>query len=300
MVNEQKRLLTYGTEDGFEVNSLLVTPEFPSEEALYESPIVVNLYGVLGHFLTRGTPMRLPPLLMERGISTLSVNTRMAFMGQIMGQGIFPDTIHEMRESVNVLRREGFRNIFMLGYSLGANMAVYYATQTGSSGIKGLVLEGCSYSLPYSQQRRLERNGSIPSYEDIYLKAKEVLGPDPGKRKNDQIFIVYRAWGNSFNPVDAEMFTYRTWWFMRGPDAYYAKTCELVKDVKVPVLFIHGENDDVVDVWEPRELKNIMNRSGNADVTLRYIPGARHDCIENPADSVNAITEWMSGVGGGE
>lgn len=300
MINEQKRLLTYRTEDGFEVNSLLVTPEFPSEKALYESPIVVSLYGVLGHFLTRGTPQMLPPLLKEKGISTLSVNTRMAFMGQIMGQGIFPDTIHEMRESVSVLRGEGFRNIFMLGYSLGANMAVYYATRTGSFGIRGLVLEGCSYSLPYSQQRRLERNGSIPSYDDIYLKAKEVLGPDPGKKKNDQIFIVYRAWGDSFNPVDTEMFTYRTWWFMRGPDAHHAKTCELVKDLKAPVLFIHGENDDVVDVWEPMELKNIMNRSGNADVTLRYIPGAKHDCLDNPRDSIEAVTEWISRVAGGE
>jgi len=296
MVNEQKSLLTYKTEDGFEVNSLLVTPEFASEKDLYESPIIINLYGVLGHFLTRGTPVRLPPLLKEKNISTLSVNTRMAFMGQIMGEGIFPDTIHEMKESVDILQKEGFRNIFMLGYSLGANMAVYYASQTDSFGLKGLILEGCSYSLPYSQQRRLEKNRSIPSYEDIYRKAKEVLGPNPEKKKNDQIFIVYRAWGDSFNPVDGEMFTYRTWWHMRGPQAYYAKSCEIVENVKVPVLFIHGENDDIVDVWEPKELKNIMNQSGNEDVTLRYIPGAKHDCVENPKDSIDAITKWISEV----
>jgi len=296
MVNEQKSLLTYNTEDGFEVNSLLVTPEFASEEDLYESPIIINLYGVLGHFLTRGTPLRLPPLLREKNISTLSVNTRMAFMGQIMGEGIFPDTIHEMKESVDILQKEGFRNIFMLGYSLGANMAVYYASQTDSFGIKGLILEGCSYSLPYSQQRRLEKNRSIPSYDDIYLKAREVLGQNPEKKKNDQIFIVYRAWGNSFNPVDGEMFTYRTWWYMRGPQAYYAKTCEIIENVKVPVLFIHGADDDIVDVWEPKELKNIMNQSGNEDVTLRYIPGAKHDCVENPKDSIDAITKWISEV----
>ena len=293
MVNEQKSLLTYKTEDGFEVNSLLVTPAFESEEDLYESPIIINLYGVLGHFLTRGTPVRLPPLLREKNISTLSVNTRMAFMGQIMGEGIFPDTIHEMKESVDILQKEGFRNIFMLGYSLGANMAVYYASQTDSFGLKGLILEGCSYSLPYSQQRRLERNRSIPSYDDIYLKAKEVLGPNPEKKKNDQIFIVYRAWGDSFNPVDGEMFTYRTWWHMRGPQAYYAKTCEIIESVKVPVLFIHGENDDIVDVWEPKELKNIMNQTGNEDVTLRYIPGAKHDCVENPEYSIDAIAKWI-------
>ena len=296
MVNEQKSLLTYKTEDGFEVNSLLVTPEFESEEDLYESPIIINLHGVLGHFLTRGTPVRLPPLLKEKNISTLSVNTRMAFMGQIMGEGIFPDTIHEMKESVNILRKEGFRNIFMLGYSLGANMAVYYASKTGSFGIKGLILEGCSYSLPYSQQRRLEKNRSIPSYEAIYLKAREVLGANPEKKKNDQVFIVYRAWGDSFNPVDGEMFTYRTWWFMRGPHAYHAKTCEIIGDVKIPVLFIHGAEDDIVDVWEPKELKDIMNEAGNEDVTLRYIAGAKHDCVENPEESIETIGEWVSEV----
>ena len=296
MMNEQKSLLTYKTEDGFEVNSLLVTPAFDSEEDLYESPIIINLYGVLGHFLTRGTPVRLPPLLKEKNISTLSVNTRMAFMGQIMGEGIFPDTIHEMKESVNILRKEGFRNIFMLGYSLGANMAVYYASKTGSFGIKGLILEGCSYSLPYSQQRRLEKNRSIPSYEAIYLKAREVLGANPEKKKNDQVFIVYRAWGDSFNPVDGEMFTYRTWWFMRGPHAYHAKTCEIIGDVKIPVLFIHGAEDDIVDVWEPKELKDIMNEAGNEDVTLRYIAGAKHDCVENPEESIETIGEWVSEV----
>ena len=175
-------------------------------------------------------------------------------------------------------------------------MAVYYASKTGSFGIKGLILEGCSYSLPYSQQRRLEKNRSIPSYEAIYLKAREVLGANPEKKKNDQVFIVYRAWGDSFNPVDGEMFTYRTWWFMRGPHAYHAKTCEIIGDVKIPVLFIHGAEDDIVDVWEPKELKDIMNEAGNEDVTLRYIAGAKHDCVENPEESIETIGEWVSEV----
>ena len=39
-----------------------------------------------------------------------------------------------------------------------------------------------------------------------------------------------------------------------------------------------------------------MNQSGNEDVTLRYIPGAKHDCVENPKDSIDAITKWISEV----
>ena len=293
MIEEQKELLTYKTDDGFEVNSLLITPGFKSEKELYDNPIIINVHGVLGNFLARGTPQIMPPALKEKGISTLSVNTRMAFLGQIMGDGIFPDTISEMKETVNLLKKEGFKNIYMLGYSLGANVAIYYATQTKRHGIKGLILEGCSYSLPDSQKRRLEKNKSIPSYNDIYGRAKEILGNDPYNYKNDQIFIVYRAWGDTFNPEHIEMFTYRTWWYMRSPDADYAKTCDLISGINIPVLFIHGKEDDVVDTWEPKELKKILNESGNKDVKLKYIPGAKHDCMENPKATIDTIYKWI-------
>ncbi|NIP32020.1 MAG: hypothetical protein GTO02_21435, partial [Candidatus Dadabacteria bacterium] len=81
MVEEQKRLLTYYTDDGFEVNSLLISPQFESEKDLYNNPIIINVHGVLGNFLARGTPQILPPALKKEGISTLSVNTRLAFLG---------------------------------------------------------------------------------------------------------------------------------------------------------------------------------------------------------------------------
>lgn len=297
MVEQQKRLLTYKTEDGFEVNSLLITPEFPSEKEMYETPIVIIVHGVLGNFLAKGTPQILPPSLRERGISSLSVNTRMAFLGQIMGDGIFDDSIYEISESVELLKKEGFRNIYILGYSLGANVAVYYATQAKESGIKGLILEGCSYSLPDSQKRRLDRNRSIPSYDDIYERAKDVVGENPREVKNDQIFIIYRAWGNSFNPGDVDMFTYRTWWYMRSPEAENAKTCNLISQLKMPVLFIHGAEDDVVDGWEPEQLKKILNSNGNSHVQLTYVPEAKHDCMENPGFTTETIINWLSGLG---
>ena len=294
MKAKQRRLLTYTTFDGFEVNALLITPEFENKKELFEKPIVINVHGVLGNFLARGTPQILPPALLEKGVSTLSINTRVGFLGQILGDGIFEKANQDIEESVKVLKEEGFKNIYVLGYSLGANLAVYYATQANDPDVRGLILEGCSYSLPDSQKRRLEKHNSIPQYEDIYKRAKQILGSNPHDDKNDQIFIVYRAWGNSFNPIDVEMFTYRTWWFMRSPEAEFAKTCNYISGVKVPILFIHGEDDDIVDLWEPKELKEILNKAGNNDISLQYIPNAKHDCMENPESTVETITSWLS------
>ena len=293
-ITKQRNLLTFTTRDGFEINALLITPRFEDESELFETPIIINVHGVLGNFLARGTPQILPPALQAKGLSTLSINTRLGFLGQILGEGIFDKSDQDIEESVKVLVELGFKNIYILGYSLGANLAVYYLTKSRDSNIKGLILEGCSYSLPESQKKRLERNKSIPQYEDIYKRAKQILGPDPRSDINDQVFIVYRAWGDSFNPVDIEMFTYRTWWFMRSPEAVYAKTYDLIDQLNVPILFIHGEIDDVVDPSEPKELMGILENSGNKEVELVYIPDAKHDCMENPEATVEAITGWIN------
>lgn len=292
MQTKQRTLLSYKTDDDFRVDALLITPDFESEEQLHSTPIIINVHGVLGNFLARGTPKILPPAMMDKGYSTLSINTRMGFFGQIFGEGIFTETIMDIEESVRILKSEGFRNIYILGYSLGANLAVYYSYMNPDSGIKGLILEGCSYSLPESQKKRLDRWDSVPKYDDIYKRAKMILGSDPDNKKKDQVFIVYRAWGPSFNPGDIEMFTYRTWWHMRGPEAKYAKTCDLISCIKLPILFLHGQNDNIVDPSEPKALLELLIDAGN-EAEYVTIPDAKHDCMENPDAMIEAIVDWL-------
>ena len=294
MVSRQRRLLSFPAEDGFLINALLVSGEFKREEDLYDSPIVILVHGVLGHFLARGTPRLLPNALEEHGISSFSINTRMAFTGQMFGGAIFDESIMDIEAAVNVLVKEGFRKIIILGWSLGANISVYYAVNNSNPNVKGLILEGCSSSLPLSNKKRLEKWNSITSYDHIYDIAKKVLKPDPVTTQNDRVFIIYRAWGPTFDPSDVELFTYRTWWFMRSPEAYNAKTNEIIAGVKIPILFIHGDNDYVVGAKEPESLVDILNSSGNQDVQLTFIPDAKHDCMENPTATVDTLIKWLS------
>jgi len=295
MVSRQRRLLSFQAEDGFLINAVLVSDEFKREKDLYETPIVLLVHGVLGHFLARGTPRLLPEALVEQGYSSLSINTRMAFTGQIFGGGIFDEAVYDIDAAVDVLVEEGFKNIIVLGWSLGANISVYYAVRGAHKNVKGIILEGCSSSLPESNKKRLDKWQSIPSYDHIYEIAKKVLKPDPYVTNNDRVFIVYRAWGSSFNPSDVEMFTYRTWWFMRSPEAHNAKTRDIISGVKIPVLFIHGDNDNVVGEEEPLELVDILKKSGNECVRIEFVPDAKHDCMENPRHTVGVLTDWLSG-----
>lgn len=294
MVSRQRRLLSFQAEDGFLINAVLVSGEFESDQELYDTPIVLLVHGVLGHFLARGTPRLLPDALVEHGISSLTINTRMAFTGQIFGGGIFDESVCDIEAAVNALAEEGFKKIIILGWSLGANLSVYYAVRNLHENVRGMILEGCSSSLPESNKKRLDKWHSIPSYDHIYEIAKKVLKPDPYATNNDRVFIVYRAWGPTFNPSDVEMFTYRTWWFMRSPEAHNAKTKEIISAVDIPILFIHGRNDYIVGEEEPLELVSILEGAGNRDVEIQFVPDARHDCMENPKYTVDVLVNWLS------
>lgn len=294
MISRQRRLLSFPAEDGFQINALLVSGAFNREEDLYNTPIVLLVHGVLGHFLARGTPRLLPNALEENGYSSFLINSRMAFTGQMFGGAIFDESIMDIEAAVDVLVKEGFRNIILLGWSLGANISVYYAINNPHPSVKGVILEGCSSSLPRSNKRRLEKWNSVPTYDHIYEIAKKVLKPDPITTQNDRVFIIYRAMGPTFDPSDVELYTYRTWWFMRGPEAYNAKTDEIIDGVKLPVLFIHGEEDYIVGHEEPESLVRILKTSGNDNVELKFIPKARHDCMENPTDTIEVLVDWLS------
>lgn len=298
MIQRQRKLININSKDGFLIHSLLVTGEYEKPEDLYETPIVIVVHGVLGHFLARGTPRQLPLLLTGRGINTFSINTRMAHLGQIFGSAIFDAAEYDIEAAVEFLTKEGFARIFILGFSLGANLSAFYAANKPEPEVKGLILEGCAYSLPDSQKKRWGKWNSMPTYDEVYEKAGELLGPDPLTSPRDEIFLVNRAWGDTLNPFHNEIYTYKTWWFMRSPEAHHAKTCTVMPRVKVPVLFLQGANDDILEEWESRELARLASEAGNSSVDVRYIENAKHDCMENPDAASDSIARWIEVIAG--
>jgi pimeloyl-ACP methyl ester carboxylesterase len=66
------------------------------------------------------------------------------------------------------------------------------------------------------------------------------------------------------------------------------------EQIKVPVLVMFGELDDVVPVRISAErIKAATKRAGNKDVTVRIFPGASHT-IEPAPDFLNIMVEWTT------
>ena len=291
---KEHSLVRLTTQDGFLVNGLLVTREYRKKEEILGIPILMQIHGLLGHFLARGTPRLLPHALLEQGFNSLSINTRLASAGQITGKGIFDDTPKDIDVAVEFLTKAGFRNIFILGYSLGAAMLVHWAAHRQPRNVRGLILEGAAFSGPDSKKRRFASYGSRPAYEEIFEKALAVLGDDPYNSPHDEVFVVYRATGPTLEPLHSEIYTYKTWWFMSGPEAHSAMIYKHIGQIKVPILLIRGEHDPLTEPWEPEALANLAREAGNTAVRVRQIPGAHHDCMENSEAMLKEIIAMLS------
>jgi len=292
-IRERQELIRFRTRDRFLINSLLITAESHRKEEILDIPILLQIHGLLGHFLARGTPRLLPHAVAERGFNAMSMNTRLAYAGQITGQGIFDDTIKDIDAAVEFLTGEGFKNIFILGYSLGACMAAYWASNREHAHVKGLILEGLLYSSPDSKRKRFAEWGSSPTYEEASEKAKAMLGDDPYNSARDEILIFYHSRGPNLEPLSDEIFTYKTWWFMAGPEAYATMTYRHIHKIDLPMLLIRGEKDHIVEEWEPAALAQVARKAGNQNVRVRQIPGAGHDCMENPDEMLKEITQML-------
>lgn len=293
-IHEKQSLVRFRAQDGFLINSLLVTKEYNRKGEILPVPILLQIHGLLGHFLARGTPRLLPHALLEHGYSSLSINTRLASAGQITGQGIFDDTIKDIDAALEFLTYEGFRNIFILGYSLGASMAAYWAANREHGRVRGLILEGAPYSFPDNKKKIYAEYGSSPTYEEIFETAKAVLGDDPYHSPYDETFIVYRACGANPEPLNDEIYTYKTWWFMAGPEAYGTMTYKHINKIMLPILIMRGESDFLVEAWEPEALSHLARESGNTNFRVRQIPVARHDCMENCDEMLKEIIDMFS------
>ena len=293
-VRERQELIRFRTRDDFLISALMMTPESHPRQEVFDIPILLQVHGLLGHFLARGTPRLLPHAVVERGFNAMSMNTRLAYAGQINGQGIFDDTVHDLDAAIEFLTGEGFKRIFILGYSLGACMVAYWAASREHDRVRGLILEGPLYSSPDTKRKRFDQWGSSPSYQEAARTAKALLGDDPYNSPDDEILIFYHSRGPNLEPLSDEIFTYKTWWFMVGPEAYGTMTYRHMDKIDLPVLILRGEKDHIVEAWEPGALAEVARKSGNENVRVRQVPDAGHDCMENSDEMLKEIVQMLT------
>lgn len=178
--------------------------------------------------------------------------------------------------------------LFLLGHSLGAQMAQYVICHCNSSLYSGVILTGCPYihdtkALLSDIEAEISEKGADAPSTDVFLKLfGKVAEPFPEKCTVSWVTSdLERAEYYETLPYTNKMYSCR----------FYRSLIALSKEVqqqdylseinvKPPVLMISGTMDTVGDRGEYAKSKAAMLKSIGFDVTLRLFDGMRHSVLQ--------------------
>lgn len=255
----------------------------------------IHVHGIMGNFLV-GTLRFLPAPYARLGIPMLVAETRMGNVGQLFGEAIPEDALLDLDASVSWLLDEGYDSLILSGYSSGATIAARFAATRDLPHLRGVVLYGAPWGLPESAQTRCDRWGSEPSYDQVAATVGAAIGDDPDALHPDRLFTITQSRGPTRRPSDSEIYTWRTWWHSRGPQARPVMTWRQIAKVRVPLLLIQGTADEVVMPHEVDRLYEVAVASGNPDVERVSIDGGTHFFTGRETLVTRAVGRWLDRV----
>ena len=278
------------TEDGSRWDGMVFLPRGGRERRHRLAVLVVH--GSVGNYVS-GVPRRVAFALSAAGFTVMTTNTRMANYGVIFGGGLMHRTPLDIDAALAILRRRGFRRIVLLGFSMGATMVTHYQALRQPVDVVGVCTLAHPASLPSALRLRWDHFGAEPGYEEVVERAHVRLVPDYESARNDRIFIVRRARGFGDGPLDGEIWTYRTWWFSRGPRAPHAESRLRVGGVTVPLALIQAGDDELVRTSEGGELETLARQGDCPSVFLHTVLGADHVFTGCDAEMTDAVISWL-------
>lgn len=290
-----RRLVSLTAEDGEMHDALFEIDERAARARQRTSgrrTAIVHIHGIMGNFLV-GTLRFYPAPLARAGLPVLVLETRMANVGQLFGQAIFEEAIRDVDAAVRWLRHVGYDAIILSGYSSGATLATRYAATHHVPDLRGLVCLGNPWGLTQSMQRRADAFGAEPDYAELTAIVRRAIGANPDDPAEDRLFVVERSRGPSTRPGDSEVYTYRTWWHSRSPQATSAMAFRQIGQVWAPILLVQGTGDEVVRFEEAVALADVARQAGNPDVTVMRIDDAGHSFEGHEIETLHAVTSWL-------
>lgn len=273
-------LLTIKTEDGFPLDGLLYRPK--SQKA--SEAALIFLHGKTGNFY--GGPGRfLPPMLIDSGYSSFSMNMRIHDLGYTRydlpfhlspGEFNFAGGAWEIIENghkdigagVGFLISLGYKKIILAGHSSGGFYSIDYAGGCGD--VHGLIL----LSPLTTNKTMLPRwFRSEKEFEETKAHAEKLIASGRG-----HILLPLDEW---YYAISASSFIDR----ISEKEGHFQ---ESIKRAKVPIMVLYGGAEDRAPIW-----KKLYEELDNPEKELAAIEGSEHMYVGFEREVCAAVKKFL-------
>lgn len=280
------------TDDGFRLDGVLQRGGSADAEAAQQR-VVLCLHGVGGNFYSSTLLESLSTALTKINWDVVRANTRGHDAYSIAQttsadrhQGAAYETVDDCRFDiagwVTFLRQRGYRQILLLGHSLGAVKAIYAQAREPQPGVSGLI----AISPPRLSCQAFQNDRQSARFLQTLSAAQQHLeSGDPGRLLQTQIPVPLLISAAGF--VDKY-----------GPQERY-NFLRFASQVHCPLLFTFGslelQHGGVAFAGLPAAIESLAAESGAANwqPQVRVIEGANHHYRDTERELERELVGWL-------
>jgi pimeloyl-ACP methyl ester carboxylesterase len=273
--------------EGKTVQGAMFLPKARSENA------VVLVHGVESYWY-QGPPMFLGGLLAEQGYAALGYNG--AHSGESFRSSEFETSVKEVGAAIAYMKGRGYKNIFLVGHSLGTPIVEHYQGSEPDPAVKALGLYGPHINIP-----AITRDSLLGPelYEKFRAECRELVA----KGRGDEIKLLpYRE--NRFIITTAKTFL-----SYRDVDTSKAAVEKAIQRIKVPMLIVYDPADNIQGKGGLTQRATLANQiksnavaAPRADVVVipsmpDTSPLKAHNFVGNEKIVAETTVQWLKSIG---
>ena len=178
------------------------------------------------------------------------------------------------------------KKIILTGHSLGCNKTIHYIHKANPDHLAAVILLS-----PPDMVANGKESGKSKIYENQLKEAENnVRNGEPRKLLSDILWNWYHLSSQTFLDLFKDKCPADNLPIMRNPDRFIE-----LESIKVPILSIMGEFDDIVVRTLEDDMKLIASKAVNAlSFTQVFIAGANHVYDNREKELAHKIVDWLS------
>lgn len=224
----------------------------------------------------------------NRGHSNVARIARTSGKNTLIGGGAFEkfeDCVDDIQGAVSTARRQGAREIYLVGHSTGCQKAAYWAYKKGS-GIRGIV-----HLAPMSDYA-----GAVKKYGMARLASLVRSARVMQKKGRTKQFVHAKFWEDEPNTPQRFISLYTSDSVEQSIFSYFDETkpSRIFRAIKTPQLVLFAEHDEYADRPVEKMFAWFAKNTGSTYFRAGIVPNVGHSFRGGEKRAAHLIAKWIS------